>query len=95
MLMKQLMIVIVAVTLAGCAASNHSHITRGKRGLHINCSGLSSAWEQCVQAAVDACAPKSYKVIAKSGNTVEDSGDYLFGINPAGYTSRSMIVVCK
>jgi hypothetical protein len=95
MLMKQLMIAIVAVTLAGCAASNHSHVTRGKRGLHINCSGLSSTWEQCTQAAADACAPKNYKVIAKSGDAVEDPGDYLFGINPAGYTSRSMIVLCK
>ena len=35
------------------------------------------------------------KVIAKSGDTVEEPGDYPFGLNPAGYTSRSMIVICK
>jgi hypothetical protein len=26
---------------------------------------------------------------------VEEPGDYPFGLNPAGYTSRSMIVICK
>jgi hypothetical protein len=32
---------------------------------------------------------------AKSGDNSEEPGDYPFGINPAGYTSRSMIVICK
>lgn len=66
-----------------------------KKGLHINCSGLSSSWDKCYASAANACAPKGYKVIAKSGDAVEEPGDYPFGLNPAGYTSRSMIVICK
>lgn len=66
-----------------------------QEGLHINCSGLSSSWDKCYTSAANSCAPKGYKVIAKSGDAVEEPGDYPFGLNPAGYTSRSMIVICK
>jgi len=67
----------------------------GKKGLHINCSGLSSSWDQCYTSAVNSCGAKGYRVIAKSGDNSEEPGDYPFGLNPAGYTSRSMIVICK
>jgi hypothetical protein len=81
--MKRILILIAVLAVAGCAATSKSQIKHGKKGLHINCSGLSSSWD------------KGYKVIAKSGDAVEEPGDYPFGLNPAGYTSRSMIVICK
>lgn len=93
--MKYLSLLVTAFILAGCAATQTAHVTKGRKGVHINCSGLSSNWEQCYQSAADSCAPKGYKIIAKSGDAVEDPGDYPFGLNPAGYTSRSMIVICK
>jgi hypothetical protein len=66
-----------------------------QKGLHINCSGLSSSWDQCYTSATNSCGAKGYRVIAKSGDNSEEPGDYPFGLNPAGYTSRSMIVICK
>lgn len=89
------MAIALALTVAGCAATHHTHIKRGKKGLNISCSGLTSNWQQCYQSATDACAPKGYKTLAKSGDAVEEDGDFPFGLNPAGYTSRSMIVICK
>ena len=93
--MKRILILIAVLAIAGCAATSETQTKRGKKGLHINCSGLSSAWSKCHTSAANACAPKGYKVIAKSGDGVEEPGDYPFGLNPAGYTSRSMIVICK
>ncbi len=93
--MKRIFILIAALAVAGCAATSETHIKRGKKGLHVNCSGLSSSWDKCYTSAANSCAPKGYKVIAKSGDGVEEPGDYPFGLNPAGYTSRSMIVICK
>jgi hypothetical protein len=93
--MKRILILIAVLAVAGCAATSKTQIKHGKKGLHINCSGLSSSWDQCYTSAVNSCAPKGYKVIAKSGDAVEEPGDYPFGLNPAGYTSRSMIVICK
>ncbi|MNF65759.1 hypothetical protein D3C84_475340 [compost metagenome] len=93
--MKRILILIAALAIAGCAATSETKIKHGKKGLHINCSGLSSSWEKCNATASNLCAPKGYKVIAKSGDAVEEPGDYPFGLNPAGYTSRSMIVICK
>lgn len=93
--MKRILILIVVLAVAGCAATSKTEIRRGKKGLHINCSGLSSSWDQCNASAANSCAPKGYKVIAKSGDFVDEPGDYLFGLNPAGYTSRSMIVICR
>ncbi|KAF0865593.1 hypothetical protein [Pseudomonas sp. LD120] len=93
--MKRFLILLAILALAGCAATAKTEFKRGKKGLHINCSGLSSSWNRCYTKASESCGSKGYKVIAKSGDTVEDPGDYLFGLNPAGYTSRSMIVICK
>jgi len=85
---------LAVVTVAGCAATSKP-VKQGKRGIHINCSGLSSSWDRCYELATSSCASKTYRVIAKSGDASEDPGDYPFGLNPAGYTSRSMIIICK
>ena len=93
--MKRFLVFVAVLAIAGCAATYKTEVKRGKKGLHINCSGLSSSWDQCYATATSSCGPKGYKVVAKSGDAVEDPGDYPFGLNPAGYTSRSMIVICK
>ncbi|MDF2642947.1 MAG: hypothetical protein K0R45_2220 [Pseudomonas sp.] len=92
--MKYIFIAMVVLGLAGCAATSKP-IKQGKRGIHINCSGLSSSWDKCYTLATSACESRRYRVIAKSGDAVEEPGDYPFGLNPAGYTSRSMIIVCR
>jgi len=93
--MKRILLILAVIAIAGCAATAQTEVKRGKKGLHINCSGLSSSWEKCNTKAASACSPRGYRVVARSGDTDEEPGDYLFGINPAGYTSRSMIVICK
>ncbi|BBR54830.1 MULTISPECIES: hypothetical protein [Pseudomonas] len=93
--MKRIFLILVILAIAGCAATSKTEVKRGKKGLHINCSGLSSSWDKCYSKAATSCGKRGYKVIARSGETDEEPGDYLFGINPAGYTSRSMIVLCK
>ena len=92
--MKYIFIALAVLAVAGCAATSKP-VKQTKRGIHINCSGLSSSWARCYELATNACASKTFRVIAKSGDAQEDPDDYLFGINPAGYTSRSMIIVCK
>jgi len=93
--MKRFLIALAALALAGCAATSETSVKHGKRGLHINCSGLSSSWDKCYGEAARSCGDKGYRTIAKSGDSAEEPGDYPFGLNPAGYTSRSMIVLCK
>lgn len=93
--MKRILLILAILVVAGCAATAKDEVKRGKKGLHINCSGLSSSWNKCYSKAESSCGTKGYKVIAKSGDGDEEPGDYPFGINPAGYTSRSMIVICK
>ncbi|WP_346829814.1 hypothetical protein ABDX87_22300 [Pseudomonas abietaniphila] len=91
--MKYILIIMAVLTVAGCAAN--SKPVMSKRGLHINCSGLSSSWDKCYEMATDSCESKQYRIIAKSGDSAEDPGDFPLGLNPAGYTSRSMIIICK
>jgi hypothetical protein len=93
--MKRILMLLIVVAIAGCAATTKTEVKRGKKGLHINCSGLSSSWDQCYTSATNSCGAKGYRVIAKSGDNSEEPGDYPFGLNPAGYTSRSMIVICR
>jgi hypothetical protein len=92
--MKYIFIALVMLAMAGCAATSKP-VTQSKRGIHINCSGLSSSWGKCYELATNACTSGNFRIVAKSGDAVEDPEDYPFGLNPAGYTSRSMIIVCK
>jgi hypothetical protein len=80
--MKRILILLMVMAIAGCAATTKTEVKRGKKGLHIT-------------SATNSCGAKGYRVIAKSGDNSEEPGDYPFGLNPAGYTSRSMIVICK
>ena len=91
----RILVALAVLAVTGCAATSETAVKHGKRGLHINCSGLSSSWNKCYAEADKACGTKGYRVIAKSGDAAEEPGDYPFGLNPAGYTSRSMIVICK
>ena len=93
--MKRILVALAVLALTGCAATSETAVKHGKRGLHINCSGLSSSWNKCYDKAVKSCGSKGYRVLAKSGDAAEEPGDYPFGLNPAGYTSRSMIVICR
>ena len=94
MVMKRFLIVLAVLAISGCAATSKP-MKHGKRGIHINCSGLTSSWERCYTKAANSCSDNGYRVLAKSGDAVEDPGDYPFGLNPAGYTSRSMIIICN
>ena len=93
--MKRFLIGLTALALAGCAATSETTVKHGKRGMHINCSGLSSSWDKCYAEAARSCGEKGFRTLAKSGDSAEVPGDYPFGLNPAGYTSRSLIIICK
>lgn len=95
--MKRLVLLAIVLALAGCSATAKTYEKKGRKGLHINCSGLTSNWDQCEQRAKDACGSKDYKVVAKAGGETgeDDPADFVFGLNPAGFSSRSMIVMCK
>lgn len=92
--MKYILIALATLIITGCAGTS-TPVKQTKRGIHINCSGLSSSWKKCYEMATDSCVSRKYRVIAKSGDGTAEAGDYPFGLNPAGYTSRSMIIVCK
>jgi len=93
--MKRILLILAVLAISGCAATAKTEVQQGKKGLPTNCSGLSSSWDKCYSKPASSCTSRRYKVAARSGDTDEEPGDYLFGINPAGYTSRSMIVICK
>ncbi|MBC3492381.1 hypothetical protein [Pseudomonas taiwanensis] len=92
--MKLVLIILAVASIAGCAASAHTGVKSGRKGLHINCSGLTSSWDRCYSMASSSCI-NGYKVVARSDQAEEDSTSYIFGFNPAGYTSRNLIVICK
>ncbi|WP_095107724.1 hypothetical protein [Pseudomonas sp. Irchel 3E20] len=93
--MKGFCIVITSLILLGCTTGAKTHVVRGVSGVEINCSGLGSSWERCYKRAARECGTAGYKVITKSSDVNEEPGDYLFGWNPAGYLSRSMLVICR
>ena len=92
--MNKLIVVIAVLTLAGCTTSAKTHAVRGVSGIEIDCSGLGAGWEKCYERASQECEGKTYRVLTKSSDAKEDSEDYPFGWNPAGYLTRILLVGC-
>ena len=92
--MNKLIVVIAVLTLAGCTTSAKTHAARGVSGIEIDCSGLGSGWEKCQKRANKECKAGGYKVISRSDDAKEEDW-YPFGFNPAGYLTRTMLVICR
>jgi len=92
--MNKLIVVIAALALAGCAAGAKNHVVRGVSGIEIDCSGLGSGWEKCRKRAAKECRGEGYKVVARS-DEAKDEDEYPLGFNPAGYLTRTMLVICR
>jgi hypothetical protein len=94
--MKRLIVVCAVLLLAGCAATSaKTYAKRGVSGVEIDCSGLGSGWDQCEKRAARECKMQGYKVITRSSDAKDEGGDYLFGWNPAGAVTRTMLVICN
>jgi hypothetical protein len=91
--MNRLIILLAVVILAGCSATSaKTHAKRGVSGIEIDCSGLGS---KCEKRAARECKMQGYKVVTRSSDAKDEEGDYLFGWNPAGAVTRTMLVICK
>jgi len=92
--MKKLFLMLIVLVLAGCSTSAKTHAVRGVSGIEVDCSGLGSGWEKCHKRAARECKGEGYKVITRSDDA-KDEGWYPFGFNPAGYLTRTMLVICR
>ncbi|MCE0460223.1 MULTISPECIES: hypothetical protein [Pseudomonas] len=92
--MKKLFPVLVVLVLVGCSTSAKTHAVRGVSGIEIDCSGLGSGWEKCHKRAARECEGAGYKVITRSDDA-KDEDWYPLGFNPAGYLTRTMLVICR
>ncbi|MBT2342215.1 MULTISPECIES: hypothetical protein [Pseudomonas] len=92
--MNGLILVFAVLVLAGCTTNAKTHAVRGISGIEVDCSGLGSGWEKCHKRATKECKGAGYKVITRSDDA-KDGDIYPFGFNPAGYLTRTMLVICR
>ena len=92
--MNKLIVAIAILTLAGCTTNAKTRAVRGVSGIEIDCSGLGSGWDKCHKRAAKECKAAGYKVVARSDD-VKEEDEFPFGFNPAGYLTRTMLVICK
>ena len=94
--MNRLIVMLAVVVLAGCSTTSaKTHAKRGVSGIEIDCSGLGNKWEKCEKRAARECMMQGYRVITKSSDATDEEVDYLFGWNPAGAVTRTMLVICN
>lgn len=92
--MNRLIVVLVVLVSSGCATNAKTHAIRGVSGIEVDCSGLGSGWEKCHKRAAKECKGAGYKVVARS-DEVKEEDEFPFGFNPAGYVTRTMLVICR
>ncbi|PMY40855.1 hypothetical protein C1Y35_09805 [Pseudomonas sp. GW456-L14] len=93
--MKNLIVIFAVLVLVGCTTNAKVHVVRGVSGIEIDCSGLGAGWDKCHKRAERECKGDGYKVITRSSDAKDEEGDYPFGWNPAGYLTRTMLVMCR
>ena len=92
--MNRLIVVMAVLTLAGCTTNAKTHAVRGVSGIEVDCSGFGSKWERCYKRAAKECPGAGYKILARSDDA-RDEDEFPFGFNPAGYFTRTMLVICR
>ena len=92
--MNKHIVAIAILTLAGCTTNAKTRAVRGVSGIEIDCSGLGSGWDKCHKRAAKECKAAGYKVVARSDD-VKEEDEFPFGFNPAGYLTRTMLVICR
>ena len=92
--MNKLIVALAILALAGCGTNAKTHAVRGVSGIEIDCSGIGSGWEKCQKRAAKECKASGYKVVARSDDA-KDEDEFPFGFNPAGYLTRTMLVICR
>jgi len=94
--MNRCVIVVFAaiVVLSGCTTNTKTHACRGVSGIEVDCSGLGSNWQRCERRAAKECKGLGYKLITRSDDAKAEEGDTFMGFNPAGYATRTMLVIC-
>ncbi|WP_223502426.1 hypothetical protein [Pseudomonas sp. BF-R-24] len=94
--MNKLIVAVAVLALAGCTTSAKTHVVRGVSGIEVDCSGLGSKWDKCYKRAAKECKGTGYQVVARSDDLKEDEEEGgLFGFNPAGFLTRTMLVICR
>ena len=92
--MNKLVVAIAVLALAGCTTNTKTHAVRGVSGIEVDCSGLGSEWERCEKRAAKECKGAGYQVVARSDDVKEEEV-FPFGFNPAGFLTRTMLVICR
>ena len=94
--MNKLIVAVAVLALAGCTTNAKTHVVRGVSGIEVDCSGLGSKWEKCYTRAAKECKGVGYQVVARSDDLKEGEEEGgLFGFNPAGFLTRTMLVICR
>ncbi|MBV4457351.1 MULTISPECIES: hypothetical protein [Pseudomonas] len=92
--MSKLIVLFAMLALAGCTTGAKTHAVHGVSGIEVDCSGLGSGWDRCLKRAAKECKGAGYKVLARSDDAKEEDV-FPFGFNPAGYVTRTMLVICR
>ncbi|MDF9774463.1 hypothetical protein [Pseudomonas baetica] len=93
--MNKLIVAVAVLALTGCTTNAKTHVVHGVSGIEVDCSGLGSKWDRCYKRAAKECKGAGYKVLTRSDDLKEEEEGFPFGFNPAGFLTRTLLVICR
>jgi len=86
---------IVTVLIAGCASSESTYTSTGKKGHSIDCSSSIGTWGDCYEEAGEICGARGYTILEKIGDKESSTYADKDGLVSNSSNTRSMIIQCK
>jgi len=88
-------IIIISLSLVGCATAKKTYTSDGQEGYVITCSGSALNWGMCYEKAGQLCGEKGYVVLEKMGDQGAMVSGNKFGLYGGSVINRSLIIKCK
>ena len=86
---------ILALLATGCATSEPTYTSNGKKGHSIDCSGDLGTWGECYEEAGEICGARGYRVLEK----MTDKESNIFAgkdvLSGSSSNTRNLIIQCK
>jgi hypothetical protein len=88
-------LMLVLLSMTGCAIANETYMPDGRKGYSISCDGAAVGIDKCFEKAGDLCAARGYDMINREGQVVPQATATAGFVQMGSFNTKSILIACK